>query len=170
MTGWNVTGPRHDTRRATGTLHGRMSRIDTLAVDHRAVLLLVLREGHSYGALADRLGIPEDAGRGRAHAALDALGADVSPARDAARRALLADHLLGRHDESGRVAARRLLDEDAAARAWACAVAAPLREIGGDRVPEIPSAASPARARTGARRPAIPLVIAGVAAAAVAVV
>ncbi|HTR89280.1 MAG TPA: sigma factor-like helix-turn-helix DNA-binding protein [Solirubrobacteraceae bacterium] len=50
-----------------------MSPLDDLSPDLRAALSLVVDRGKSYAEVADLLGIPEEAVRERAHAALDAL-------------------------------------------------------------------------------------------------
>jgi hypothetical protein len=52
-----------------------MDPIDRLPPDLSAVLSLLLRQGRSYGEIADMLRIPESAVRDRAHAALDAISA-----------------------------------------------------------------------------------------------
>jgi hypothetical protein len=52
-----------------------MDPIDRLPPDLSAVLSLLLRQGRSYGEIADMLRIPESAVRDRAHAALDAIAA-----------------------------------------------------------------------------------------------
>jgi hypothetical protein len=50
-----------------------MDPIDRLPPDLNAVLSLLLRQGRSYGEIAEMLRIPESAVRDRAHAALDAI-------------------------------------------------------------------------------------------------
>jgi hypothetical protein len=50
-----------------------MSRLDDLPPDQRAVLMLLVRQGKSQAEIAEMLGIPPDAVRDRARAALDAL-------------------------------------------------------------------------------------------------
>lgn len=52
-----------------------MSQITQLPPDQRAVVSLVLRQGKSHAEVAEMLGIPEDAVRDRASAALDTLDA-----------------------------------------------------------------------------------------------
>ena len=52
-----------------------MDPIDSLPPDLNAVLSLLLRQGKSYGEIADMLHIPERSVRERAHAALDAIAA-----------------------------------------------------------------------------------------------
>ncbi len=55
-----------------------MSRLDDLPPDQRAVLSLLVRQGKSHAEIADMLGIPEQAVRERATAALDALAQESS--------------------------------------------------------------------------------------------
>ena len=73
-----------------------MSRLDDLPPDQRAVLQLLVRQGKSHAEIAEMLGIPTDAVRDRARAALDALaqepggeprGAARAPAGDVGARA-----------------------------------------------------------------------------------
>lgn len=53
-----------------------MSRLDDLPPDQRAVLSLLVRQGKSHAEIADMLGIPQQAVRDRARAALDALAGE----------------------------------------------------------------------------------------------
>jgi hypothetical protein len=53
-----------------------MSRLDDLPPDQRAVLSLLVRQGKSHAEIADLLGIPRQAVRDRANAALDALAGE----------------------------------------------------------------------------------------------
>jgi hypothetical protein len=100
----------------------------TLSPDQRAVLELVLRQNRDYGELAVLLDIPEAAVRSRAHAAVRGLAGDPPAGVDAGA---VADWLLGQRAEPP-------LGDDA--RRWASTAAARLREIGGDRVPEVRAA------------------------------
>ncbi len=61
-----------------------MSRLDDLPPDQRAVLQLLVRQGKSHAEIAEMLGIPADAVRDRARAALDALAQEPSEPRGAA--------------------------------------------------------------------------------------
>jgi hypothetical protein len=68
-----------------------MTRLDNLPPDLRATLSLLVDRGKSYAQVADLLGIPQQAVRDRAHAALDALADDqddpsAPPAAPAAQR------------------------------------------------------------------------------------
>jgi hypothetical protein len=62
-----------------------MSRLDDLPPDQRAVLSLLVRQGKSHAEIAEMLGIPQQAVRDRARAALDALAQEPSEPHDPAR-------------------------------------------------------------------------------------
>ena len=115
-----------------------MSRIDALPADQGAVLQLLLRQGKDYRQLGELLDLDESEVRGRAHGALAALGPDAAPGLDDARRAEVGDWLLGQQDEAQGTATRAFLEGSAGGRAWARVVADELRDLAGDRVPEIP--------------------------------
>jgi hypothetical protein len=63
-----------------------MSRLDDLPPDQRAVLSLLVRQGKSHAEIADLLGIPQQAVRDRANAALDALAGEPAASGDATRQ------------------------------------------------------------------------------------
>jgi hypothetical protein len=120
---------------------GRMSPLEPLAPDQRAVVALVLQQGRSYDEIAALLGIPVDAVRARAQAGLAALvpgnglpGEVTSP---------LADYLLGQQPDADAESTRGLLAESAPARAWASDVAARLADVAKAPLPEIPGDAPP---------------------------
>jgi hypothetical protein len=117
-----------------------MSPVDTLDASQRAVLQLVLKQGKGYDEIADLLGIEVSAVRGRAHAALDALGPSTA-GLTAGRRADIADYLLGQQSSEDRDATREHLEGSAAGRAWARSVAGELRSLARNGLPEIPSEA-----------------------------
>jgi hypothetical protein len=117
-----------------------MSPVDTLDATQRAVLQLVLKQGKGYDEIADLLGIEVSAVRGRAHAALDALGPSTA-ALTAGRRADIADYLLGQQSTEDRDATREHLEGSAAGRAWARSVAGELRPLAKNGLPEIPAEA-----------------------------
>src|SRR3954451_19576655 len=73
------------------------SAFDRLAPDQRAALELVLRQGRSYGELADLLGLPEETIRTRARGGVAALAPDL-PAPP--RAGEIADWLLGQQAEA----------------------------------------------------------------------
>lgn len=116
-----------------------MSQLDDLPADQRATLSLILRQGKSYGDVASLLRIDEEVVRERAHAALDALGPLDAAGLGEDRRSLLADYLLGQQSASERADTREFLESSPAARAWARVVASELRELAGDRLPDVPA-------------------------------
>ena len=115
-----------------------MSRIDALPADQGAVLQLLLRQGKDYRQLGELLDLDESEVRSRAHGALAALGPDAAPGLDDARRAEVGDWLLGQQDEAQGTATRAFLESSAGGRAWARVVADELRDLAGDRLPEVP--------------------------------
>src|SRR6185312_8065947 len=139
----------------------RMSGIDSLPVEQRAVLQLLLQQGRPYHDLSGLLDIDAAEVRRRAHSALDALGPDET-GLDPERRGEIGDYLLGQQDDAGRAATHRYLEGSPAGRAWARVVAGELREVAGDRLPEIPAggrddgAGATAEAATAAPAPAEP--------------
>jgi anti-sigma-K factor RskA/sigma-70-like protein len=129
-----------------------MTSVDTLDASQRAVVQLVLKQGKSYGEIADLLGLEAGAVRARAHAALDALGPSTT-GLTTGRRADVADYLLDQQSDEDREATRETLASSPAARAWARSVAAELRPVAGRDLPEIPDAAARAAASAnGGRR------------------
>lgn len=116
-----------------------MARLDELAPDQRAVLQLLLKQDKTYEELATLLRIDADAVRERALGALDALGPRTGPDLDADRRAEIADYLLGQQSASGRQDTRELLEDSAPGRTWARGMAAELRPLAGDLLPDIPA-------------------------------
>jgi hypothetical protein len=123
-----------------------MTPLALLAPDQRAVLELVLRQGRSYGELSELLGIPERAVRDRAESALLSLvGEPGDPSVDTGR---IADWLLGQQPDRAAAATRDNLRASEPARSWAARAAERLREVGGERVPEVPGDAPAAPAAT----------------------
>jgi hypothetical protein len=116
-----------------------MSALDTLPADQRAVLQLVLKQGRTYEQIAGMLRMGPDAVAQRAYGALDALGPEPPASLGRDKREELTDYLLGQMSATGRRRVRDELEEDAAARAWARVVAAELRPLAGDALPEIPA-------------------------------
>lgn len=114
-----------------------MSEFDALPPDRRAAVELLLKQRRTYAELADLLGVDAEAVRARAHGALEALAPETGPALDPGRRAQVADYLLGQQDVEEREATREYLSESPGARAWARSVAAVLRPIAPDAVPEV---------------------------------
>lgn len=119
-----------------------MARIDDLRPDQRAALQLLLQQGRSYEDLASLLRIDQAAVRERAHSALDALGPEDVEGLSLERQDEVADFLLGQQSASQRAGTRRFLEDSAPGRAWARVVAAELRPLAGDNLPEIPAEAA----------------------------
>src|SRR4051794_19839534 len=110
---------------------------DRLAPDQRAAVELVLRQGRSYGELADLLGMPEETIRARARNGLSGLAPDLLPPTRAGE---IADWLLGQQSETHAARTRALLRAAPAAQRWAATVAEPLRAApGGEAVPALPT-------------------------------
>jgi Sigma-70, region 4 len=124
---------------------GRMTPLESLAPDQRAVVSLVLQQGRSYDEIAAVLGIPAEAVRERAHAGLTALAPDDAFPGDglpAAMTAPIADYLLGQQPVAEADATRGLLAQSAPARTWATGVAARLGDVAREPLPEIPAPAA----------------------------
>jgi hypothetical protein len=114
------------------------SAFDRLAPDQRAAVELVLRQGRSYGELADMLGMPEETIRARARNGLTGLAPDLLPPP---RVGEIADWLLGQQSETHAARTRALILGDPAAQRWAATVAETLRAApGGESVPALPTA------------------------------
>jgi hypothetical protein len=113
-----------------------MDSPERLAGDQRAVLQLVLGQGHSYGEIAGMLSIAPDAVRARALAALDALGPPTTvPDADRAR---VADYLLGQLPASAGDHVRDVLAGSPEQRAWARVVSSELGPLASSPLPPIP--------------------------------
>jgi hypothetical protein len=126
------------------------SAFDRLAPDQRAAVELVLRQGRSYGELASLLGMPEETIRARARNGIAGLAPDLPPPPRAGE---IADWLLGQQPDGHAARTRALVLSDPAARTWAAAVAAPLRDApGGERVPELRAEAEPPHVNGKAQR------------------
>jgi hypothetical protein len=130
---------------------GRMSPLEPLAPDQRAVVALVLQQGRSYDEIAALLGIPVDAVRARAQAGLAALAPGNGLPGEIT--APLADYLLGQQPDADAEATRGLLAESGPARAWASDVAARLADVAKRPLPEIPGDEPARRKRESKRAP-----------------
>jgi hypothetical protein len=115
-----------------------MADIDSLPADQRAALQLLIKQGQSYDQLASLLGIGPDAVRGRAHAAVAALGPDTDLSES--DRGAVADYLLGQQSPSERDETRLLIAGSDSAQSWARGAADALAPLAGDGLPDIPSA------------------------------
>jgi len=121
-----------------------MRRLDDLPPDQRATLSLLLRQGKTYAEVAGMLEISERAVHDRAHAALAVLAAPQARGLTPQQREEVGDYLLGQRGRvAERLAARTFLEGDAAARAWAGALAAELQPLAGSALPEIPERGAP---------------------------
>jgi Sigma-70, region 4 len=127
------------------------SAFDRLAPDQRAAVELVLRQGRSYGELADMLGMPEDTIRARARNGVTGLAPDLLPP---SRAGEIADWLLGQQSEAHGARTRALLLGDPGAARWAATVAEALRAApGGESVPALPSAPDEPASRVNGSSP-----------------
>jgi hypothetical protein len=115
-----------------------MSRLDELPADQKATLQLLLKQGKTYDELASLLRLEATAVRDRALDALDSLGPDTPAGLTPERQDEIADYLLGQQSASQRAATRQYLEGSAGGRAWARSVAAELRPLAADNLPEIP--------------------------------
>src|SRR4051794_21312241 len=129
-----------------------MSRIEELPADRRAVLQLLLKQGKTYDELSSLLRIDGGKVRERAHSALDELGPSDGAGLAFERQEELSDYLLGQLSPSESDSTRELLEDSAAARAWARIVSDELRATRGAKLPETP-AAPPRRPRPPAPPP-----------------
>jgi hypothetical protein len=129
-----------------------MAQLDDLPADQRAALQLILRQGRSYDEIAGLLKMEPRAVRERARSALDALGPADPEGLELDEQDEVADFLLGQQSAARRAETRALLERSAPARAWARTVAAELRPLGGDDLPEVPEegGAAPAAAAVAA--------------------
>lgn len=116
-----------------------MARVDDLPADQKAVIQLLLKQGKTYDELAALLRLDGAGVRDRALDALDSLGPDDTGDLESERQDDISDFLLGQQTASQRAATREFLETSAAGRAWARVVAAELRPIGGDALPDIPA-------------------------------
>src|SRR3954471_8660848 len=112
MTGSKVTGCG-TLSLAASTLRGRMSRIDSLPADQKAVLQLLLKRGSSYDELSDGLRIDGAGVRRRPHGAVQAPGPADTPGLTAGRRDEIADYLLGQQTETEAAESRGFLNGSA---------------------------------------------------------
>lgn len=121
-----------------------MASLENLPADQRAVLALVLQRGRSFDDIAALLSIDRAAVRERALKGLEALGPETDV--DPARRALIADYLLGQLPPRVAEGVRGELGTSASQRAWARVLAGEIAPLSSRPLPEIPPASQTARA------------------------
>lgn len=121
-----------------------MATVDSLPGDQRAVLQLVLGRGRSYDDIARLLSIDPTAVRGRALAALEALGPQTG--LDPEARAQISDYLLGQLPDDEVDTARERLATSPGERAWARVLSSELAPLASGPLPEIPTESSGAAA------------------------
>ncbi len=115
-----------------------MSGLEDLPADQRAVLELVLARGRDYDEIAQLLRVDRAGVRQRALSAFDALGPETGV--PAARRALIADYLLGQLPAQFAQTVRNSLASQPGDRAWARVIASELGSIAAAPLPAIPAA------------------------------
>src|SRR5262245_24042474 len=114
-----------------------MSRLDALPADQRSVLQLLLKQGKGYDDLSGLLNLHANEVRSRAYDALDAIGPG-SAGLPSDRRQGMRDRPLGQQAADKAKESGAFVEGPPAGRAWADAVAAELRPLGGDRLPQVP--------------------------------
>lgn len=136
-------------------------RYRELTPDQQAVLSLLIRQGRRYDQVGSMLGIPPEAVRGRAHAALANLA--VPPAAVSSDEiARVGDYLLGQVDEAARIETLSALMDDDSSRVWAQGVSDELRAHATVPLPAVPDAGSPPtpdRSRAPRESPSEPAVV-----------
>ncbi len=116
-----------------------MSPIQSLPPDQQAVLGLLLKQGKTYDDVGTMLRIDRESVRWRAHQAVNALAPPEPDAPIEGRHWQTVDYLLGQQTASERAQTRELLETSADERAWARSMAAELRPMAGENLPEIPA-------------------------------
>jgi hypothetical protein len=116
-----------------------MSPIESLPPDQQAVLGLLLRQGKTYDEVGEMLRIDRESVRWRAHTAVNSLAPPEPDAPIEGNHWRTVDYLLGQQTASERAETRELLEGSAEERAWARSMAAELRPMAADDLPEIPA-------------------------------
>jgi hypothetical protein len=118
-----------------------MARIDDLPADQQAVLRLLLTQERSYEEIARSLRMAPAAVRDRAHEALTTLG-PAGGQVDSARRAQIADYLLGQQSDGDALGTYEALERSPAERGWARVVSGELGTLASRDLPEVPGASA----------------------------
>src|SRR4029077_16309754 len=100
---------------------------------------LLLRQGKTYDEVGTMLKIDRESVRWRAHTAVNSLAPPEPDAPIEGNHWRTVDYLLGQQTASERAETRELLEGSATERAWAGNMAAPLRPMPADDLPEIPA-------------------------------
>jgi Sigma-70, region 4 len=131
-----------------------MATFDQLSDEQRAIVELVLKQGKSYGELADMLGLPETRVRELARDALVDLAPITARGVEQDWRGQLADYVLGQQTGPEATATRGHLRRSEAARSWARSLLDALEQLypNGD-VPAIPDAERGSRRGAAAAAP-----------------
>jgi hypothetical protein len=116
-----------------------MSPIESLPPDQQAVLGLLLRQGKTYDEVGTMLKIDRESVRWRAHTAVNSLAPPEPDAPIEGHHWRTVDYLLGQQTASERAETRELLEGSAEERAWARNMAAQLRPMAADELPEVPA-------------------------------
>lgn len=115
-----------------------MASPEQLTADQRALLQLLLRQGKSYGELAELLKTDPGSLRARARAAVAAIAPAATEIGEQ-RRDEVADYLLGQQTASQRAATREFLRASRAGRAWARAASGALGPLAAGELPDVPA-------------------------------
>jgi hypothetical protein len=132
-----------------------MATFDQLSPEQRAIVELVLRQGKTYGELADMLGMPEARVRELARDALVELAPVSVRGVEQDWRGQLADYVLGQQSGPEATATKGHLRRSEAARSWARSLLDSLEQFyENGSVPAIPEGERGSRRRAAAAEPA----------------
>jgi hypothetical protein len=132
-----------------------MATFDQLSPEQRAIVELVLRQGKTYGELADMLGMPEGRVRELARDALVELAPVSVRGVEQDWRGQLADYVLGQQSGPEATATKGHLRRSEAARSWARSLLDSLEQFyENGSVPAIPEGERGSRRRAAAAEPA----------------
>ncbi len=117
-----------------------MATFDQLPAEQRAIIELVLKQGKSYEALGQMLGLPPERVRELARQSLVTLSPVSAEAVEETSRAQIADYLLQQQSGAESTATRGLLRRSEGARAWSRSVLDSLEQFYDPaNLPTIPS-------------------------------